>query len=872
MARIKYYHLNIEDVFSKLDSGPDGISKEEAANRLSNYGKNELESVKPRPKILKFLDQFHDMMVIILIISAIVSGTLAVINHETLVDSCAILLIVVINALLGFFQEQRADNAIDALSKMQGSFSKVRRGGEVVEIPSSDIVPGDVLILEAGDSVPADTRIISQAMLKVNESALTGESEAVDKDTNALRQDIPLSERKNMVFAGTTVVNGRAEVIACETGMNTQVGIIADSLATVKKEITPLEQKINSVGKVLTGIIVVIIVIMLVVGIIRGRSLLENFMLAISLAVAAIPEGLTAVITVIMSIGVGEMAKKRAVIRKMSSIETLGSTDIICSDKTGTITKNQMQIIEIYSDGKIQSAEHLMDNGSPSHLAAVMALANDAEKNHQKYLGDPTEIALYECLERYFSVDGFRDKNPRMGELPFDSERKMMTAVNKIDQRKGDGFLISTKGSLDAVLEKCTMILKNGKQLALTAEEKSAIISEEGKESSKAYRVLAYAYKESKNFPKIDSSLETDLVFLGFSSMRDAPRPDVKRAICTCKTAGIKPVMITGDSLSTATAVARDVGILEQDSEATLGSVLDDKTDTELIKIVQQYTVYARVSPANKMQIVNAWKELGKVVAMTGDGVNDAPALKAADVGIGMGITGTEVAKAEAGVILMNDSFSTIVTAIREGRRVFDNIRGVLVYLLTGNLAEVVVVFTMTMFDGFGIFTPLQLLYINLITDSVPAIMLAFEDESDDIMSRPSRRKNETFFTPFLVSRIAISAILKTTATLLMLFLFGSTAAFFTLVLLEIIYAYTCRNLKQPIWKNKKQNKKLNISSLILVAIQIVVFFTPLSSVFGLDTLEPVTVLASVGVVLLIFILDETSKLLVSKIRDYTRR
>ena len=865
MANSLFHHLNLDDVLKKLNATPDGLSEAEAKNRLRQYGPNALKDTHRRSGFWRFIDQFKDLMVGILLVAAIVSLVLSIMNDEPFIDSIVIIAIVILNALLGFFQEEKADEAVNALSKIQVDVAKVKRDGETKEIPNSEIVPGDIILLEAGDIVPADARLIWESSLEVDESALTGESVPAVKGLNALKEDTPLSERKNMVYSGTNVVNGRAQAVVCVTGMGTQIGLIATSLQTVKKEITPLQRKINDISKVLSIIIFIIIVVMLIVGIVRGQPLMDAFMLAVSLAVAAIPEGLSAVITVIMSIGVRDMARKRAIVKTLPSVETLGSTEIICSDKTGTITENKMRIRELYFNNRIVLPGEL-DKNNP--LFKAMALANDAEKNHQKYLGDPTEIALYECLEDYFDLDAFRDANLRVGELPFDSERKMMTTVNKMaDSGK---YVVWTKGSFDSVIVRCKGILVDGEVCEMTEEIAAKLKEVEAEESNKAYRVLAFAYKELKGELKVDEHLEEGLVFLGFTAMVDSPRPDVKPAIEACKRAGIRPIMITGDSESTATAIAKEVGIVESETGVITGVELDKMGELWLDENIEKYSVYARVSPMNKLMIVDAWQKRDKIVAMTGDGVNDAPALKEADIGVGMGISGTDVAKAEADIVLTDDSFATIVVAVEEGRKIFDNIRNVLTYLLTGNIAEVLIVFIgffIVSVNGGEIFTPLQLLYLNLITDSVPAIMLAYEKESSDVMLRPVEKNSKSFFTKFLSIRIAASAVFKTAAILgVFLITNSTTATFFALVLSEMAYAYSCRNLEVPIWRNRNINKQLNISMVLLLFVQLLFFFTPIRQILGLEMMGYMEVLVSAGMVLGLFIVDEASKPLMVRI------
>lgn len=864
---MKYYVLSVNDVCKELRSSASGLSKKEVEIRLKKDGKNKLVETKKQSKFSKFLNEFKDLMIIILIISATISFVLSMINNEPFTDSIIILSIVVLNAILGFIQELKADKAIDSLNKMQISKIKVKRENKIYIVNSEDIVKGDILILEAGDTIPADARIIWEASLKVDESSLTGESIPVSKKNIILDEDTPLSSRKNMIYKGTCIVYGKCQAIVCEIGMNTEFGLIAKSLNSEIKESTPLQKKIDGISKFLSLIIFIIIIIMFFIGIIKGIDIMKIVMLSISLAVAAIPEGLPAVITITLSLGMSDLAKKRAIVRKMSSVETLGCTEIICSDKTGTITQNKMKVRELYFNNQICQA---CDLDKDNILFNIMALDNDVEKNNDEYIGDPTEIAIYECCEECFDVFKLRDDNKRIDELPFDSDRKMMSTINE-NQNK---IRLYTKGSFDSLIKHCSYIYENNKILELTEEKILELKKIEINESSKAYRILAYAYKEMDNSYTLDNNLENSLIFVGMTAMIDPPRIDVKEAINQCKKAHIKPIMITGDSLSTAISIAKEIGILESDEEAISGSVLDKMSESELRENVNNYSVYARVSPMNKLAIVNAWKQNNKVVAMTGDGVNDAPALKSANIGIGMGITGTEVSKGVSDIILSDDSFSTIVAAVKEGRRIFDNIRNVLVYLLGGNIVEILVVFIGTLY-GMEIFLPIQLLYINLITDSISAIALAFEKEDDNIMNRNIRKKDASFFTPFLIAKMMLSSIIKTLAIILIYFLnlklytteIATTMAFLTLILLEMFYAYSCRNLKRNVLnKNIFNNKYMNKSMIILSIIQIIIFTTPLKNIFNIVGLNFIQVICCFLVVILIFLIDELSKNIINKL------
>lgn len=864
---MKFYSLEVNETLKRLDSNEEGLSENEVLIRLNKDGKNKIIEDKRQSKLSKFLNEFKDLMIIILILSSIVSFILSYLNNKPFIDSIIIVAIVLLNAILGFIQELKADKAIESLRKMQVSNVKVKRNHKIYVINSEDIVKGDILVLEAGDTVPADARIIWEAQLKVDESSLTGESVPVSKDMIALDENTPLSQRKNMIYSGTNIVYGKCHAVVCEIGMNTEFGLIAKSLNKEENEITPLQRKIDEISKFLSIIIFFIIVIMFIIGIIKGMNIMEIIMLSISLAVAAIPEGLPAIITIILSLGMGTMAKKNAIVRKMSSVETLGSTEIICSDKTGTITQNKMKVREVYYNNRICSYQNL---GNDNILLSIMALNNDVEKNNNDYIGDPTEIALYEACEECLNINNLKTNNQRIDELPFDSDRKMMSTIHK---NKND-IKLYTKGSFDSVMKHCSYIYENGCIETLTEDKIIRLREIERQESNQAYRVLAYAYKQINESYSLDESLENNLIFVGMTSMIDPPRPDVKKAINECEKAHIKPIMITGDSLSTAISIAKEIGILNDDSEAITGEYLDRISRQDLIKNVNKYCVYARVSPMNKLAIVNAWKQNGKVVAMTGDGVNDAPALKSADIGVGMGITGTEVSKGVSDIILADDSFSTIVTAVKEGRRIFDNIRNVLVYLLTGNIAEILVVF-IGMLYGIEIFLPIQLLYINLITDSIPAIALAFEKSEKDIMKRNIRKKSSAFFTPFLIAKMILSAFLKTIAVVLVYFInlklynveVAATMSFLTLILLEMIFAYSCRNLKTNIVnKDLFSNKYMNKSMIILGLIQILVFVTPIKSIFKIVNINLFQIIYCLIVVILIFLIDELSKNIIIKV------
>ena len=853
---MKYYNLTSKECLEKLKSNKDGLSEVEAEKRLKENGHNKLKEAKKESNLAKFLSQFKNLMIIVLLLASIVSFIISYINQESYLDSIIILLIVIINAILGYLEERKAGEAIESLKKMQTTKVKVRREGKVRYLNSEDLVIGDIVLLEAGDKVAADARLIFSNVLKVDESSLTGESDSVLKNTNKIAEEVPLSDRHNMVYAGTNVVYGKGECVVTKTAMATEIGLIASSLGNTKPELTPLQKKINGISKVLTIIISIVILAMFIVSIIKDMKITEALLLAISLAVAAIPEGLPAVITVILSLGMSTLASKKAIVRKMSSVETLGSTEVICTDKTGTITQNKMELKELYYNDKTFNNEEMM----PENMFLYnMALNNDVEVNEQGLIGEATEIAIINYLEKIVDPFKLKEKYLRTNEIPFDSERKMMSVVSEINGKK----YLFTKGSFDSVIACSTKIEKNNQIIALTKKECEKLKEIEQDKSNRALRLLAFAYKEIKD----DNISENDLIFQGLTGVIDPPRTDVKESIALCKSAHIKPIMITGDSLNTAVAIAKDIDIITSEEEAITGNELDKLSEEELFKNIEKYKVYARVSPMNKLSIVNTWKKKGCIVAMTGDGVNDAPAIKASDIGIGMGITGTEVSKSVADIILVDDSFSTIVTAVKEGRRIFDNIRNVITYLLIGNITEVITVFIGLIF-GYTIFVPIQLLFINLITDSIPAIALAFEEADSDIMKR-GIRKNKSFFTPFLISKILVSSILKSIAILFVYFLnlhlsgpeVAETTAFLCLIILELFFAYSCKNIKKPVInKNIFNNSKLNISIIILMIIATIIFLTPIKTIFNLTSITLIELLYCFVIIIFMVVIDELLK------------
>ncbi len=851
------YKLEVADVLNHLNTSNEGLTDSEVKNRLEKYGENKIDSGKKKSNFIKFLEQFKNLMVIILIITAFISFIVAYYENESYFDAIIILLIVILNAVFGYIQEAKADKAIDELKNISSVDIKVKRENIIQVINTKDLVIGDIMLLEAGDYVPADARIIWHASLKVEEAPLTGESKAVEKNISAINKDVIISERFNMIFTGSNVVYGKCEAVVTNVGMNTELGKIAKSLQTEDNVVTPLQKKIDNISKVLSAIIGIIVLIMLGMGIHNGNDFLHVFMSSVSLAVAAIPEGLPAVITIILSLGMTRLANKQAVVRKISSVETLGSTNVICSDKTGTITENKMTVRKFYFNNNIT------DTIEDETFNKIMFLCNDVTKNDNEYIGDPTEIALYVKAENY----NFNDK--RIYEFPFDSDRKLMSTINL---NENNNAYVYTKGSCEYLLTKCNKIFINNEIVELNNEYIKNIKENENNLSSKALRVLGLAYKATSNKDSYElNDVENDLIFVGLVGMIDPPRKNVKESITNCYKAGIKPIMITGDSLPTAISIASEVGIYKENDIAMLGIDLDKLSDKELSEKIDKITVYARVTPEHKLRIVKMWQSKNKVVAMTGDGVNDAPAIKSADIGIGMGITGTEVSKSVSDIVLLDDSFNTIPLAIEEGRNIYENIRKAISYLLTANIAEVIIVFIGMLFNK-TIFLPIHLLYINLVTDSLPAIALSYEKNDSDIMNKPARANSSSLFTPFLTAKIAFSSILKAISVLAIYFVsdnyidpdMSTTLAFLSLIILELLYAVSSRNLFKTILnRNIFKNKQMNYTIIFLIILQTIIFITPLKDIFEIVMLNGNAVILVSIVTIIAFLIDELAKQLI---------
>ncbi len=864
---MNFHSISKEEAVSHLSSRDHGLSSSEAQTRLEKYGKNKLAAAKKESLAKRFLNQLAEPMTIILIVAAAISAGLEI--YEGLSsghfgfpsDVVIILAVVIINAVLGVLQESKAEKAIEALQEIASATSKVIRDGKLITLKSEDLVIGDIIVLEAGDAVPADARIIECASLKVEEAALTGESVPVNKTDDKIDgTDIPLGDRKNMVYMGSVVVYGRGKAIVCATGMDTEMGKIADALANAEEGKTPLQIKLSQLSKVLTVLVVAISV--LVFGISLARELIMTgaftfdkvmgfFMIAISLAVAAIPEGLSTVVTIVLSIGVTNMSKRNAIIRKLTAVETLGCTQIICSDKTGTLTQNKMTVVEHYGEDE-------------ALLANAMSLCSDAEFDTDAgtAVGEPTECALVNYAEKLnLSKNTQKIRFARIGEAPFDSMRKMMSTVHQ----SADGSVIQfTKGAPDEILKVCTSALIGGKQIALTDEIRAEMLSANKGMADKALRVLAASYREYADAPVSydPDTLEHDLCFIGMVGMIDPVRPEVKPAIDECRLAGIRPIMITGDHKDTAVAIAMQLGIISDASEAITGAELDLISDEDFETLVEKYSVYARVQPEHKTRIVNAWRKKGKVTAMTGDGVNDAPSIKNADIGVGMGITGTDVTKNVADMILADDNFATIVSAAGEGRRIYDNIRRAIQFLLSSNLSEVLTIFFATILGIENIFLAVHLLWINLITDCFPALALGMEKPENGVMKRAPRDSKEGIFADGLGASVIYQGILVTLITLASYFIgrdwlaglhhaeaiaageysaemLGTSMAFLTLSMAEIFHSFNMRSLQGSIFTLKSQNVWLwgaGILSFIMTTVVIEIPF--LADAFSLARLD----------------------------------
>jgi len=847
---LKYYCDTVEDVIAETNSSATGLTAGEAERRLLENGKNKLVEGKKDSLVKRFLSQLADPMIIILLVAAIVSAVTSVLSSESPADVFIILFVVIVNSILGVYQESKAEKAIEALQKMAAATSKVLRDGKIIILKTEDIVVGDVVLLESGDAIPADGRILESASLKIEEAALTGESTPVSKYIDAIsldgQREVPLGDRKNMVYMSSIVVYGRGSAVVTATGMNTEMGKIADALTQAKEGQTPLQIQLSRLSKTLTILVTAICAVIFAVGLLRsgsfsGQMLLDTFMVAVSLAVAAIPEGLVAVVTIVLSVGVTNMSRKNAIIRRLTAVETLGCAQIICSDKTGTLTQNKMTVVdEFTSDATL--------------LAAAMALCTDAELNEDgSVTGEPTESALVVWAAKLgMNKDQLRIDAPRIGEAPFDSLRKMMSTVHL----HSDGSVIQyTKGAPDEILKRCTHILKDGKVHVMTEKAKEEVLTANKEMAGRALRILAAAKKTYKSEPPsfAADSLEQDMCFIGLAGMIDPVRPEVKAAIEKCRSAGIRPIMITGDHIDTAIAIATELGILTDETIAVSGSALGDMSDEEFERQFRKISVYARVQPEHKVRIVNAWRAAGYVTAMTGDGVNDAPSIKSADIGVGMGITGTDVTKNVADMVLADDNFATIVSAVEEGRRIYDNIRKVIQFLLGTNMSEVLSIFFATLM-GFIILKPVHLLWINLVTDSFPALALGMERTELNIMKRKAREASDGIFAGGMGFDIGYQGVLVTILTLASYFIghfietgnweitnsaIGTTMAFLTMSMAEIFHSFNLRSQRGSLFSMRYTNRALNFAAIASFVLTTIVIYIPgLSTAFHFDVLN----------------------------------
>ncbi len=889
--QMKHYLESAEAVFSEVKSSEGGLTSAEAAARLEKNGKNKLAEAKKDSTLKKFFAQMKDPMIIILLVAAVISAVTEMIEAKGFVtptDSIIILAVVLINAILGVMQENKAEKAVEALQKMSAATTKTLRDGKIENIKSEDLVVGDVILLDAGDAIPADCRIFECASMKIEEAALTGESVPVTKLVNALlgkdTNEIPLGDRKNMAYMGSTLVYGRGKAVVVSTGMDTEMGKIATAISTAEENKTPLEIKLEQLSRILTKLVLGVCVVIFAYNIIahfigNGTTAelphvaLDSFITAIALAVAAIPEGLVAVMTIVLSIGVTNMSKKNAIIRKMNAVETLGCTQIICSDKTGTLTQNVMTVVDHYAEDE-------------KFLATAMALCTNAEVDENgKGTGEPDEVALINYAASLgLNKADLVSANPRAGEVPFDSGRKMMSTVHSVDGK----YRQYTKGAPDEILKKCTKAYVNGEVVDMNDEIRQKAAEENTRMGNKALRVFAVAFKEYAAAPEAydSASLEFDMIFIGLTGMIDPVRPEVKDAIVECRGAGITPIMITGDHINTAKAIARELGILTEDSQAMMGADIDKYSDEEFEKIVENVFVYARVQPEHKTRIVDAWKAKGYVTAMTGDGVNDAPSIKSADIGVGMGITGTDVTKNVADMVLTDDNFATIVSAVGEGRRIYDNIRKAIQFLLGSNLSEVVSIFFSTIM-GFTILKAPHLLFINLVTDSIPALALGLEKPETNIMRRKPRSKNDGIFAGGLGIDCAYQGILVSILTIIAFYIGeylqcvetgapfafrniadsseGMTMAFFTMAMCEIFHSFNMRSQRGSavamVFKGHHNLALYGamVGSFLLTTAVVEIDF--LSNLFGFAHLDLKAYAISLGLAFLIIPLVEIIKL-----------
>ena len=900
---MKWFNKSVDEIKNELNTDIDvGLNEEEVKKRQKEDGFNELEEKKKKSLFVKFLEQFKDFMIIILIIAAIISGVVGQMQGEGFTDSIIILIVVILNAVIGVVQESKAEKSLEALKKMSSYSAKVVRNGKVIVVPSRELVKGDIVVVDTGDYVPADIRIVESANLKSQESSLTGESVPVEKNSELIEnEEVGIGDRTNMLFSSSLITYGRGKGIVVETGMHTEVGNIAGMLNSVEETATPLQQKLNKLGKSLGIMAILICIVIFAIGLAYGKDLIDMFMTAVSLAVAAIPEGLAAVSTIVLAIGVQRMVKKNAIVKKLPAVETLGSASVICSDKTGTLTQNKMEVQKIYANGLVINIEEVkkLEKTSEELQKTILVgmLCNDTKiSDDNKFTGDPTEIALTSLALNVGHSENEINSFERVMEIPFDSDRKLMTTVNKYK----DGYIVCTKGGLDELLEICNRYIQNGE---VKEDLQSKILSIEKINESlakDALRVLAMGYKYINELPSKENiqDLEKNLIFCGMCGMIDPPREEAKKAVEKCKEAGIKTVMITGDHKITATAIAKSLGILENEDEAITGRELEKMTEEELDNNIRKYSVYARVAPEHKVRIVKAWQKAGEIVAMTGDGVNDAPALKQADIGCAMGIVGTDVSKEAADVILTDDNFATIVSSVEEGRRIYANILKAIEFLISSNIGEIVLLFicmliTPILSNAFGIdinliepLLPMHILWINLVTDSLPALALAVDPAEDDIMKKKPN-KDKGIFTKSRIWRVIYQGTMIGLITLAAFIIgiatpeeilpkieglsmqevkveIGQTMAFVTLAFAELVHVFNVRNAKKSVFKTHPfKNKMLILALAISAALMIVILAVPaLRNVFSIPVLPVQDIVEMLLLILSPIVIVEIMKLL----------
>ena len=859
------YQKTIEEIYSEYQTSKEGLSDKEAERRLGLFGKNVLIQKNKKSKWKIFLSQFKNIMVILLLLVGVMSLVYAIFTSGDFLEPIVILGTSLINCLMGYFQESKAEDALEKLKNYSSAKAKVKRGGDITEIDAKDLVRGDYIILEAGDKIPADARIVESYFAKCDESILTGESMSVDKTEETITKKALIAERTDMVYSGTILVAGKIEAIVTDTGMNTELGKIASTLDSKEEPITPLQVKVNKISTFISCVAAILVAFVLCYGLIMDYTLLNVVMLCISMIVASVPECLPIAITATLSIGVSQMAKKKSIVRNLAAIETLGATEVICTDKTGTLTTNQMEILKVYTNGNLIPLEDIKNY--QTFINIMLCCNNSTKDDDGKYRGDAVEVALNQYLEKQkIDVETLQKKKKRVLELPFDSKRKMMSTIYE----ENNGKVIYTKGSLESLLPRCKSVLIDGKIKPLTAEIKAEYEEMETQLSQDALKVLAFATKEITHDRKEEAEYfkeESDLILVGLTGFKDPARKDVKAAIQECKEAHIRPIMITGDNLETALSIGKEVGICSSDDEGVNASELTHLTKDDWVEYVNKYSVFARVSPEAKVQIVTALQRMGKVVAMTGDGVNDAPAMKLANVGVGMGKSGTDVTKNVADIILLDDSYSTITTAVSEGRRIYDNVIINVLYNLSSNFTEIVIIL-FGMFMGSNIISALHVLYIDLVADTIPSIALAFEKSSKNNMKRKPNGINRPIFTQFFTAFLVTSVILEAGISLLVYFLFKSqgtelaqTLALLSIVINEFVFAYNCRSLKETIFERGIfSNKHLNLGIFVLLVVQTIVFFTPIGKLFGLVIVKAWQVALVIGINILAFLVLEGLK------------